>query len=364
MHLPLLALVLGAELVLPAPSPPAVVSQVAGLTRITVAYHSTAKPRPAPGRLWLLGDQGAPTVTFSKDVGLAGTVVPAGVYSLLVVPSAKTWTIILNRRSPIWRPADRDPALDVVRFDAPAETIPPRARLGFEFSDFSERLARLDLQSDTVRVRIPVILQTAAQVDSALRSLDDTWRQYADVARFMLEKRRDFETGLDYINRSIALRETPYNTEIKASLLAARDALTTPPKRGHGKLAQARLETFVVPTETTEPDLPERKIDVVHPVPAKAPAPTVFAPIIHRGLPDLRRCYQRALRQDPSLSQARLTVSIAVGSSGRVVGVSVTPPLPSGPLEACLEARISRWAFPPAPQDYETLVPLTLRGRN
>jgi TonB family protein len=85
--------------------------------------------------------------------------------------------------------------------------------------------------------------------------------------------------------------------------------------------------------------------------------------VIKHGRPDLQRCYQRALRQDPTLGTAKVTVSIDVGTTGRVNNVSVAPPLPTGALESCLESAVSRWAFPPSPVDYETQVPLSLSGR-
>jgi outer membrane biosynthesis protein TonB len=81
-------------------------------------------------------------------------------------------------------------------------------------------------------------------------------------------------------------------------------------------------------------------------------------------LPDLQRCYQRALRQDPSLAAAKVTLSIAVGVSGRVTNVAFDPPLPARTLESCVEEAVARWAFPSSPVDYETRVPLVLTGRN
>ena len=47
------------------------------------------------------------------------------------------------------------------------------------------------------------------------------------------------------------------------------------------------------------------------------PSSAAFAPIIRKGRPDLEHCYQRALREDPSLTTARVTVSITVGASLR-----------------------------------------------
>jgi Protein of unknown function (DUF2911) len=114
------------------------------------------------------------------------------------------------------------------------------------------------------------------------------------------------------------------------------------------------LEPFPAPSE--------RRVEVRR---AATPRPTgaAFSRVIKHGRPDLQRCYQRALRQDPTLSTAKVTVSINVGTTGRVTTVALAPPLPTGTLESCLKDAVSRWAFPPSPVAYETQVPLALSGR-
>jgi hypothetical protein len=415
------------ELRFPSRSPHASVSQWVGLTNITVAYESPAVGGrkvwgavAAPGALWLIGDGEAPTISFSREVVVAGSRVAAGTYALLAVPSAADWTVVLNRSTRIWRPSERDAALDVARFKVHVETAPYRERLAFGFSDFSDQRATLDLEWEKVRVRIPIELETDAQVKSQLQSLDGAWRRYADAAWFALEKGTDPRAGLRYVDQSIALRETWYNAWIKASLLAAvgdyrqareeadralgigrtagdeftlegqiQEALRRwpagatatelkpgPPRRGRSdselRVAEAPLqapETIIVGGDTLpDPPLAERTVDAVGrratKPSTKPPSEQAFGPLIKRGLPDLRRCYQRALRQDPSLAAAKLTLSIAVGSSGRVTNVIVDPPPATGTLDACLKSTVGRWTFPASPTEYETQVPLVLRGRS
>jgi len=408
----------------PNPSPPARMSQWVGLTNITVGYYSPAvagrriwSTVAAPGTVWLVGDRAAPTIAFSREVVLGGVVVPAGTYALLAVPSASDWTVILNRETRLWRAADRNPALDVAQVRTRAEPAPYRERLAFVFSEFTDARVVLALEWEKVRVRIPIELETDAQVRSALASLDDAWRRYADAARFMLEEKKDFESGLTYANQSLALRETWYGNWIKALLLAARgeyarareqasrayvlgqaageeftleaqvkEALTAwnagaaqeAPKERSRRRQRARPASAPVATEPHEigktmvvdtdlepfPASAERAVDVARPRASKPPSPAAFSPLIKRGLPDLQRCYQRALRQDPSLAAAKVTLSIAVGVSGRVTNVSLDPPLTARTLEACVKDAVGRWLFPSSPVDYETQVPLVLSGHS
>lgn len=416
--------VVAAELHFPSAGPPARVSQWVGLTNVTVDYHCPAvagraiwRSVAAPGKVWPIGDRAAPTIAFSREVVVGGTVVPAGTYALLAVPSARDWIVIFNRETRIWRAADRDPALDVAQVRTRAEQAPYRERLAFVFAEFNDQRAVLGLEWEKVRVRIPVEVETDAQVRSALLSLDDSWRRYADAARYMLEKKKDFDAGLTYADQSLALRETWYGSWIKASLLAARGdyaraheqasrayrlgqaegeaftlepqvkealtawnagALQEPPKGRGPRRHRARLEparvassapgrekTTVVDTDLEPfPAAVERAVEVPRAKAAKPPSPAAFSPLIKRGLPDLQRCYQRALREDPSLAAAKVTLSIAVGVSGRVTNVALDPPLPARTLESCVKDAVARWVFPSSPVDYETQVPLVLSGHD
>jgi len=418
-----------AELSFPSRSPYAVVSQWVGLTNITVRYTTPAVAgRPIwgsvikPGAVWLVGDGAAPTIAFSRDVLLGEAAVPAGTYALLAVPSARDWTIILNRETKLWRADSRNPALDVARVTAHAEATAPRERLAFVFSDFTDDRATMDLEWATMRVRIPIGLRTGEQVAGAMQTLDNAWQANAEAARYMLEK-KNLEAGLKYANQSLALHETWYGYWLKASLLAARgdypnaraaaersyqlgraagseftahestvkEALATwgapgappplppvPSERGERPrrlhhAAEARVakapalsgNAFLIDGNQELEPMPapsERRVEARR---SETPRPTgaAFSRVIKHGRPDLQRCYQRALRQDPNLGTARVTVSINVGTSGKVTNVSLEPPLPTGALESCLKGAVSRWAFPPSPTDYETQVPLALSGR-
>ena len=376
-----------------------------------------------PGAVWLVGDGAAPTIAFSRDVVVGDAAIPAGTYALLAVPSKGDWTIILNRETKLWRADSRNPALDVARVTAHAEPTAPRERLAFVFSDFTDDRATMDLEWATVKVRIPIGLRTAEQVAGAMQALDNAWQANAEAARYMLEKKK-LEAGLKYANQSLALRETWYGFWLKASLLAARgdypnaraaaersyqlgraagseftahestvkEALATwsapgaPAARAPGSEGARRA---AAPSASREPRHGSRRRrpcrearswstanQDLEPIPApserrvearrsETPRPTgaAFSRVIKHGRPDLQRCYQRALRQDPNLGTARVTVSINVGTSGKVTNVSLAPPLPTGALESCLKSAVSRWEFPPSPTDYETQVPLALSGR-
>ena len=217
------------KVLLPPRSPAASVTQEVGLTTITVDYNSPGVANRKiwtsvvpPGVLWRTGEGTVPVIRFSRDVVVADQAVRAGAYSLLTIPSEASWTIILNRDTKLSSLAAYRPDMDVARVQAPASAVPFRERLTFLFTDFSTEQASLDLEWEKVRVAIPIHVRTNEQVMAAIHSLDELWRRYADTAAYMLQTKKDYDAGLKYVNRSIALKESWYNLWVKASLLAAK----------------------------------------------------------------------------------------------------------------------------------------------
>jgi hypothetical protein len=231
VSVPLLSSSALADLDLPRPSPSAKVSQVVGLTEVSVDYSSPAvKGRKIWGglvpydQMWRTGANQATKITFSKDVIFAGKPVPAGTYALFTIPSKNAWTVVLNKKvdqSGTGRDYKAD--LDLVRVQVHAKSAPFRERMTFLFSDFTDDKASLDLEWEKLRVAIPIQVLTSEQaLANIATSIDGTWRTFAFAARYMLETKKDYDTGLKYIDQSLALKEDWLNLWVKASLLAAK----------------------------------------------------------------------------------------------------------------------------------------------
>ncbi|NCP45216.1 MAG: DUF2911 domain-containing protein, partial [Flavobacteriales bacterium] len=88
-----------AQVEMPVPSPAASVSQVIGVTKISVDYSAPAvRDREIWGKLipygemWRTGANSPTKVTFSTDVMVEGKEVKAGSYTLITIPTEKNWT--------------------------------------------------------------------------------------------------------------------------------------------------------------------------------------------------------------------------------------------------------------------------------
>ena len=94
----------------------------------------------------------------------------------------------------------------------------------------------------------------------------------------------------------------------------------------------------------------------------KPPSAADVATVIKRGRADLQNCYQRALRQDPSLTRASVKIMITVGTSGMVKRISTDPSRPPAALDACIRNSVGRWLFPLSNVEYQAELPLSVRG--
>jgi len=220
-----------AQLELPRPSPSAKVTQVIGLTEITVDYSCPAvKGRPIWGALvpygemWRTGANQATKISFSRDVTFGDKPVPAGTYALFTIPAKGAWTVILNKKAEQSGTArDYKADLDLVRFQVHAKPAPHRERMTFLFSDFTDDKGTLDLEWEKLRVSLPIRVSTEEQaLANITKGIDGAWRTYANAARYLAETKKDYDTGLKYIDQSLSLKEDWFNLWIKATLLAGK----------------------------------------------------------------------------------------------------------------------------------------------
>ncbi|HME91304.1 MAG TPA: DUF2911 domain-containing protein [Myxococcaceae bacterium] len=218
-----------AQLQLPRPSPQAKLSQTVGLTEISIEYSSPGvKGRKiwgalVPfGQLWRAGANQATKVTFGKDVTVGDTPVPAGSYAFFAIPTQGAWTLILNK-NPTAGTADYKQELDIVRVNVQPKAIAPRERLAFLIADFTDDVASLDLEWEKLRVSLPIKLGTQAQALANIKAMTDgAWAPYNNAARYMLESKKDYDAGLQLVDKSIATKEHWFNLWTKAQLLAAK----------------------------------------------------------------------------------------------------------------------------------------------
>ncbi len=212
---------------LPAKSPGAKVTQTAGLTDITVEYSSPAvNGRKVWGALvpygevWRAGANAATRITFSKDVVIENTEVPAGTYAFFALPTQTTWTLILGKNANQFGSFAYKKEEDFLRVTVKPTAIPLRERLAYLVSNFTDDAASIDLEWEKVKVSLPVKLKTKDQALAAIKAAADaSWQPMNSAARYFLDQ-KNFAEALAKADASIAARQTWLNSWVKAQALA------------------------------------------------------------------------------------------------------------------------------------------------
>ena len=151
----------------PAASPLGKVYQRVGVTDIEVTYSRpgvkdrkvfAADGLVTYGNLWRTGANAATTISFSTDVTIGGTKVPAGEYALLSIPGKEKWTIILNSDSKLRGTGSYDSKKDVARFEVDAASdFPVKVEtMTILFSDVKDTSASLGIFWENTAVGIPI----------------------------------------------------------------------------------------------------------------------------------------------------------------------------------------------------------------
>jgi len=129
--------------------------------------------------------------------------------------------VILNKNAKIAGTRGYDQKDDVARVSATPETIAPRERMAFLFSDTADASTRLDLEWEKLRVSVPIQVDTKTQALGNIdKAIDEAWRPHFTSARWLLDNGGDLTRALALIDQSIAIKETWWNHWVKAQVLA------------------------------------------------------------------------------------------------------------------------------------------------
>lgn len=225
-------------LTLPLPSQKATVSQVVGLTEVSITYHRpVVKGRKIWGELvpygqvWRAGANENTTISFSTPVTVGGKPLPAGTYGLHVLPTEREWTFILSNVSWAWGSFSYDQAEDAVRLAAVPESAPFVEHLTYSIDEPGADSALVSLHWEKARASFLVRADThevvLASIRRDLRGLPRFgWQGWNQAAAYCLQEKVDVDEGLAWADRSLALAEHMPNLMTKAGLLELKGDTT------------------------------------------------------------------------------------------------------------------------------------------
>jgi len=237
----------------PRPSPNASVSQLVGITEITLHYSRPGvKNRKiwgglVPyGQVWRTGANENTTIAFSTPVKIGGHELPAGTYGLQTIPTAGDWTVIFSKDAELWGAFDYKAEHDALRIQATPRPAEPEERMSFAFDDLTDTSATVVLRWERLAVPFTVEVDTPKLVLAGARSKLG-WRALNQAAAYCLQSGCAGDDGLRWADASIAVDGNFTNYQTRARLLA---------KKGDYKAAVAAGEKALAAAKTAAPAPP------------------------------------------------------------------------------------------------------------
>ena len=196
----------------PQPSPSQTVKQDFGIGNIELSYS-----RPAVrgrkvfgdlvpfGNVWRTGANNPTLLTFSEEVMVGGTKVPAGKYGLLSIPDKDNWTLILTKQLDVTSPAAYKQESDVVRVSAKAVTLKePVETFTIQFANVKPASTDLQIMWDNVAVSLPITMDVDSKVMAQINNMmNKDNRPYFQSAMYYLENGKDLNQAISWLDKAI-----------------------------------------------------------------------------------------------------------------------------------------------------------------
>jgi hypothetical protein len=240
--LPVVAGAEGKTIVLPQPSPRAVVALDLGTTEVRIDYHRPAvKGREIWGKLvpygevWRLGANDATKLTVGDPFTLGGREFPAGSYALFAIPGEKSWKVIVNSQAEQWGAYFRKPELDLHTFEVIPESAPFRESMSFTIEPTAPGKAEIAMTWEKLRLAFGIAVDveglTWKRIDAAIAEITagapagpaaggyDPWQVWFQAAKYSLATGQRKAEALVWVEKAMAAKESFWNYELKGDLL-------------------------------------------------------------------------------------------------------------------------------------------------
>ena len=211
-------------------SPASTLSQEIGISKIELAFaRPAAKGRKiwgevVPfGQVWRAGANSATMLTLSHAAKVAGKDVPAGSYGFFVIPSEKSWTLILNKKAKQWGAYDYKKEEDVLRWEVTPQAAPHQEYLDYRVLPTGLDGAVVELSWEKLRVSFPVGFDTRtiywAHLEDKLKLAPETdWVPWYQAAKYCQDQAIEPQKALAWIEKSLKAGDSFWNHETAARI--------------------------------------------------------------------------------------------------------------------------------------------------
>jgi len=218
----------------PQPSPFATITQVVGVTDVSIEYSRPGIKGRAIfgglvpfGKVWRTGANAATKIKFGTDVSLEGHKIPAGEYSIYTVPKERDWKIIINKKLDARENHVKEE--DLLSFKVKPKMTPLSVeRFTIEIADITNNSANIVLMWAQTRVVIKLEIETDKMVIEGIEKFLDADDQknagpWYSSARYYFENKKDLDKALDMVSTSLEIDDKPFWVlRLKSRILAAK----------------------------------------------------------------------------------------------------------------------------------------------
>ena len=210
----------------PAPSPGASVSQVVGVTKISIDYsRPSLKGREIFGKLipfdkvYRTGANSSTKIETTGDIMVQGQLLKAGKYAIMSIPNQTNWTVIFSKNLSVTE-ANYAAADDVLRVMTRPQDIANVESFTIDFSDVKDDAANMNISWEKTKISLAITVDNIASIENAVTAKNnDAANTFQQAADYMLQKGLDLNKALGMVDKSLALRENFRNNWIKAQIL-------------------------------------------------------------------------------------------------------------------------------------------------
>lgn len=252
---------------LPQASPSATLAQTVGITDISITYHRPAVrgrmlwgdisadkvaallkansvapgaegegtvdgapgggkdfPMVPNGHVWRAGANEATKITISDDVAINGQKLPAGAYSIHMIPGKDEFTIVFNKTADQWGSFRYDAKQDALRVKVkPTWLKDSQEQLSYDMPSMTANSAQVVMRWEKLAVPFTIEIPNQdalvrSKIDAAVAANPNDPAITLAVANAYFSDDK-FEEAMTWVEKSIKVKETFANLRTKANLL-------------------------------------------------------------------------------------------------------------------------------------------------
>ncbi len=210
----------------PRPSPNASVTQMIGVTEVTIHYSRPGvKDRTIWGELvpfnkvWRTGANEVTSITFSDPVKINGNNLEAGTYGIHTIPTENEWTFLFSNNTKVGDGSQFNEKNVVLKVNVKPQPSEFTERMMFTFSDVTDNSSLVNLIWDKLKVSFKIETETQKLTLAKAEDIID-WSTPMQAAAYCLQNNVELDKAMNWINASQIINDNYWNSRIKAQLLA------------------------------------------------------------------------------------------------------------------------------------------------